>query len=134
MPSDVQDTTIGQPFDSKRENLERTIKQYRNQMDYMQEVNDGVILENKILREDLQRSKWPLSRACCYVQRGLEEKKNHRFAMYRAEADSQRLAAVKWRAQKKGSWYGRWIEESQEESPSFGWDSLANWSYEGPLS
>ena len=47
MPSDVQDTTTGKPFDSDRENLQRNIKQYRHQMDYMQEVNDGLILENR---------------------------------------------------------------------------------------
>ena len=54
MPSDVQDTTTGKAFDSYRENLQRTIKQYRYQMDYLQETNDGLILANKRLREDLQ--------------------------------------------------------------------------------
>ena len=54
MPSDVQDTTTGNAFDSDKENLQRTIKQYRHQMDYMQEVDDGLILANRRLREDLQ--------------------------------------------------------------------------------
>ena len=54
MPSDAQETITGRPFDSERENLQKTIKQYRHQMDYMQEVNDGMILENRRLREDLQ--------------------------------------------------------------------------------
>ena len=35
LPSEMQDTTIGKDFDSERENLQRTIKQYRHQMDYM---------------------------------------------------------------------------------------------------
>ena len=39
-PNEMQDTTTGKAFDSERENLQRTIKQYRHQMDYMQEVND----------------------------------------------------------------------------------------------
>ena len=53
LPSDMQDTTAGKVFDSEKQNLQRTIKQYRHQMDFMQETNDGVILENKRLREDL---------------------------------------------------------------------------------
>ena len=53
LPSELQDTTIGEAFDSEKENLQKTIKQYKNQMDYMQEVNDGLILANRILREDL---------------------------------------------------------------------------------
>ena len=54
MPSEMQDTTTGKAFDLERENLERTIKKYRHQMDYMQETNDGLILANRRLREDLQ--------------------------------------------------------------------------------
>ena len=50
----MQDTTTGKAFDSERENLQRTIKQYKHQMDYMHEVNDGLILANRRLREDLQ--------------------------------------------------------------------------------
>ena len=54
LPSEIQDTTIGKDFDSENENLQRTIRQYKHQMDYMQEVNDGLIVANKRLREDLQ--------------------------------------------------------------------------------
>ena len=54
LPSEIQDTTTGKAFDSKKENLQKTIRQYKHQMDYMQEVNDGLILENRRLREDLQ--------------------------------------------------------------------------------
>ena len=54
LPSEIHDTTTGKAFDSDIENLQRTIKQYRHQMDYMQETNDGLILANRRLREDLQ--------------------------------------------------------------------------------
>ena len=54
LPGEIQDTTIGKDFDSEKENLQRTIRQYKHQMDYMQEINDGLILANKRLREDLQ--------------------------------------------------------------------------------
>ena len=53
LPSEIQDTTIEKVFDSDMENLQRTIKKYRHQMDYLQETNDGLILANKRLREDL---------------------------------------------------------------------------------
>ena len=53
LPSEIHDTTTGKAFDSEKENLQRTIKQYRHQMDYMQETNDGLILANRRLGEDL---------------------------------------------------------------------------------
>ena len=53
MPTDVQDTTAGKVFDSNKQNLQKIVKQYRHQMDFKQEVNDGLILANRRLREDL---------------------------------------------------------------------------------
>ena len=53
MPSDAQETTIGKFIDLDRENMQRTIKQYKYQMEYLQETNDGLILANRRLREDL---------------------------------------------------------------------------------
>ena len=44
----------GKPFDSDRENMQRALRQYKYQMEYLQETNDGLILVNKRLREDLQ--------------------------------------------------------------------------------
>ena len=41
-------------FDSDKENLQKTIKQYKQQMNYMQEINDGLMMEYIRLREDLQ--------------------------------------------------------------------------------
>ena len=54
LPSEIHDTTTGKAFDSEKQNMQKTIKQYKHQMDYMQEVNDGLILANRRLREDLQ--------------------------------------------------------------------------------
>ena len=54
LPSELQNITAGKAFDSKKENLQRTIKQYKHQMEYMQETNDGLILANRKLREDLE--------------------------------------------------------------------------------
>ena len=34
--------------------MQRALKQYKYQMEYLQETNDGLILSNKRLREDLQ--------------------------------------------------------------------------------
>ena len=35
LPSELQNTTAGKAFDSEKENLQRTIKQYKHQMEYM---------------------------------------------------------------------------------------------------
>ena len=47
MPSDAQETITGKVIDSNKENMQRAIKQYKYQMDYLQETNDGLILANK---------------------------------------------------------------------------------------
>ena len=52
-PSELLNTTAGKDFDSEKENLQRTIKQYKHQMEYMQETNDGLITANRNLREYL---------------------------------------------------------------------------------
>ena len=41
-------------IDTDKENLQKTVRQYKHQMSYMQEVNDGLMMANKRLREDLQ--------------------------------------------------------------------------------
>ena len=54
IPDDEQDLSTDKPFESDRENLQKTVRQYKQQMSYMQEVNDGLMMANKRLREDLQ--------------------------------------------------------------------------------
>ena len=54
LPSELQSTIGSKAFDSERENLQRAIKQYKHQIEYMQETNDGLITANKRLREDLE--------------------------------------------------------------------------------
>ena len=54
LPSELQNTIVGKAFNSEKENLQRTIKQYKHQMEYMQETNDGLIIANRRLREDLE--------------------------------------------------------------------------------
>ena len=54
LPSELQSTTGSKAFDSEKENLQRAIKQYKHQIEYMQETNDGLIIANKRLKEDLE--------------------------------------------------------------------------------
>ena len=54
LPIELQNTTGSNAFDSEKENIQRTIKQYKHQVEYMQETNDGLIIANKRLREDLE--------------------------------------------------------------------------------
>ena len=54
MPSYEQEIMTERLFDSDKENLQKTIKQYKQQMNYMQEINEGLMMANRRLREDLQ--------------------------------------------------------------------------------
>ena len=54
IPDGMQTSTGDRCIDSERENLQRSIKQYKYQVEYMQETNDGLVIANRKLREDLQ--------------------------------------------------------------------------------
>ena len=76
LPSELQNEVIGKAFDSEKENLQRTIKQYKNQMDYMQEVNDGLVLANRRLREDLQEVNDHYQELTAVSKEALKRKRN----------------------------------------------------------
>ena len=44
----------GQCIDSENENLQRRIKQYKYQIEFLHETNEGLVVANKRLREDLE--------------------------------------------------------------------------------
>ena len=52
----LRDATIEEDkcIDSEKENLQRSIKQYKSQIEYMHESNDGLVTANMKLREDLE--------------------------------------------------------------------------------
>ena len=54
MSSYEEEIMTERSFDSDKENLQKTIKQYKQQMNYMQEINEGLMMANRRLREDLQ--------------------------------------------------------------------------------
>ena len=54
MPEGMQPILEGKCIDSENENLERIIKQYKHQIEYLHETNEGLVTANKILREDLE--------------------------------------------------------------------------------
>ena len=54
LPNEMQTIAGDKSIDSEKENLQRSIKQYRYQIEYMQEANDGLVTTNKKLREDLE--------------------------------------------------------------------------------
>ena len=53
-PTDEQEATTEKVIDIDKENLQKTVRKYRQQMTYMQDVNDGLMMANRRLREDLQ--------------------------------------------------------------------------------
>ena len=44
----------GKCIDSKNENLQRSIKQYMYQIEFLHETNEGLVVSNKKLREDIE--------------------------------------------------------------------------------
>ena len=54
IPKGMQLVLEGKSIDSKNGNLHRSIKQYKHQIEYLHESNEGLVTANKILREDLE--------------------------------------------------------------------------------
>ena len=54
LPNEMQTIVGNKTFDSEKENLQRSVKQYKYQVEYMHETNDGLVMENIRLREDLE--------------------------------------------------------------------------------
>ena len=53
-PEWMQPISESKCIDSEKENLQRSIKQYKHQIEYMHETNDGLLTVNRRLREDLE--------------------------------------------------------------------------------
>ena len=54
MPEGLSSALEGKCIDSENENLRRSIKQYRYQMKFLHETNEGLVVSNKKLREDIE--------------------------------------------------------------------------------
>ena len=50
MPEGMQPISEDKCIDSKKENLQRSINQYKHQFEYMHETNEGLVTANKRLR------------------------------------------------------------------------------------
>ena len=54
MPEGLSSASEGKCIDSKIENIRRSIKQYKYQIEFLHETNEGLVVANKILRKDLE--------------------------------------------------------------------------------
>ena len=54
IPEEMHPVSEGKHIDSENENLQRRIKQYKYQIEYLHETNEGLVIANKRLREDLE--------------------------------------------------------------------------------
>ena len=54
MPEGMQTISGDKFIDSEKENLQWSIKQYKHQIKYMHETNDGLVTANRRLREYLE--------------------------------------------------------------------------------
>ena len=76
LPSELQNEAVGKAFDSEKENVQKTIKQYKHQMEYIEETNDGLILANRRLREDLQEVNDHYQELTAVSKEALKRKRN----------------------------------------------------------
>ena len=44
----------GKCIDSENENIQKSVKQYKYQIDFLHEISEGLVMENRILREYLE--------------------------------------------------------------------------------
>ena len=72
----MQSTAGNKAFDSEKENLQRTIKQYKHQVEYMQETNDGLVMANRRLREDLDEVNSHYQELIAVSKEALKRKRN----------------------------------------------------------
>ena len=54
MLGEMHPVSEGRCIDSKKENLQRSIKQYKYHIDYLHETNERLVTTNRRLREDLE--------------------------------------------------------------------------------
>ena len=54
MPEEMHPVLEGKCIDSENENLQRSIKQYKYQIEYLNETNEGLVVANRRLRQDLE--------------------------------------------------------------------------------
>ena len=54
MPEGLSSALEGKCIDSENENLRRSIKQYKYQIEFLHETNEGLVVVNKRLREYLE--------------------------------------------------------------------------------
>ena len=53
MLEEIPSALEGKCIDLENENLQRSIKQYKYQIEFLHERNDGLVVSIRILREDL---------------------------------------------------------------------------------
>ena len=72
----MQTTTGNKTFYSETENLQRSVKQYKYQVEYMQVTNDGLVKANRILREDLDEANSHYQEMIAVSKEALKRKRN----------------------------------------------------------
>ena len=76
LPNEMQTIAGNKTFDLEKENLERSVKQYKYQVEYMQETNGGLVMENRRLREDLDEVNSHYQELIAVSREALKRKRN----------------------------------------------------------
>ena len=75
-PNEMQTIAGNKTFDSEKENLQRSVKEYKYKVEYMKETNDGLFMANRRLREDLEEVNSHYQELIVVSREALKRKRN----------------------------------------------------------
>ena len=94
-PNEMQTKAGNKAFDLEKENLQRSVKQYKYQVEYMQETNDGLVMANRRLREDLDEVNSHYQELIAVSKEALKKIKKYRVSIYNVKTNHQRSIEAK---------------------------------------
>ena len=71
----------GQCIDSQNENLQRSIKRYKYQIEFLHETNEGLVVSNRRLREDLEEFNSHYQELIAVSKEALKKKDRHKLCV-----------------------------------------------------
>ena len=82
IPEGMQTISGDKCIQSEKENLQRSINQYKHQIEYMHETNDGLVAANRRLREDLEEVNSHYQELIAVSKEALKEKDRQRISLH----------------------------------------------------
>ena len=94
LPNEMQMIAGNKAFDSKKQNLQRSVRQYKYQVEYMQETNYGLVMANRRLGEYLDEVNSRYQELIAVSKEALKRKRNT-VSIYNVKTNYQRSIEAK---------------------------------------